>query len=745
MTGTYGGAQSGNPSFLSSSDARGARGKGSLLLGSTRRALLLLAFVVLVPVLLVQAGIYYERFEGRRADEFRSSLELARAVSAAFEAYVRDVLAQELLIGETFTLPRPPTAEQMNRLLASATRDHTPIRQLSWLDPQGRVVASSEPAAIGLDASYRSCFQEIVQGREWVVSDLLQERDQATFFVARGIRDERGVLRGVVLAAMDPDGLGSLFPVERAEEGAIAIIDGQGRGVYRYPGPELSWGERNWILTQPIIGRALAGEEAQGTVVEAVDGRERMVGLAPIRSIGWAASAKRPEAEVMAPVLRGFLRDFGLLLLVSTGAILAALAVSRSFTGPISHLREHAASFGRGELGGRTEIAGPRELEQLDEAFHRMAAEIRLREEEGARALREAQQRTAELDTVISSIADGLIIYGPAGEIVRMNATAEEVLGYSPDERTKPLKERAELIRVETTDGEPFPAEDLPVARALRGETVQGVIKAVHPRPDRTVWLSVSSAPIRAADGRLLGAVTTFADITMQHELQEQREDFIRAISHDLRSPLTIIQGHAQFLQLTLGRSSRGGAAQRSLDVIVASARHMNNMIRELVDSVRLESGQLKLDPRTVDLRQAVLDLRERLSGVGEAERIQVESPGDLPAVSADPDRLERILTNLLTNSLKYSAPGSQVTVALTPTGREVVVSVSDQGPGIAPEDLPHLFERFYRSNHSNDRREGLGLGLYITKGLVEAHGGRIWAESRVGEGSTFSFTLPVA
>jgi len=745
MTGIYRGTQSGDPRLLSGSDSPGARGRGNRLLGSTRRSLVLLAFVVLVPVLLVQAGIYYERFEGRRADEFRLHLELARAVSAAFEAYIHDVLAQELLIGQTFALPQPPTAEQKNRLLASAAQEHAAIRRLSWVDPRGRVVASSEPAAVGLDFGDRPYFQEVAQGREWVVSDLLLEQDQATFFVARGIRDERGALRGVVLAAVDPDGLGSLFPVERAEEGAIAIIDRQGRGVYRYPGPELSWGERNWILTQPIIGRALAGEEAQGTIVAAVDGRERLVGLAPIRSIGWAASAKRPEAEAMAPVLRGFLRDLGLLLIVSAGAILAALAVSRSFTRPISHLREHAISFARGELGGRAEIAGPRELEQLDEAFHRMAAEIRLREEEGARALREAQRRTAELDVVISSIADGLVIYGPAGEIVRMNSAAEEVLGYSPDERAKPLEERAELVRVETTDGEPFPEEDLPVARALRGETVQGVIEAVHPKPDRTVWLSVSSAPIRAVDGRLLGAVTTFTDITAQHELQEQREDFIRTISHDLRSPLTIVQGHAQFLQLTLGKSSLGSAAQRSLDVIVASARHMNNMIRELVDSVRLESGQLTLNPRPVDLLQAVLDLRERLSGVAEAERIQVESPDDLPSVSADPDRLERILTNLLTNSLKYSAPGSQVTVALAPTDGEVVVSVSDQGPGIAPEDLPHLFERFYRGNHSHDGREGLGLGLYITKGLVEAHGGRIWAESRVGEGSTFSFTLPVA
>jgi signal transduction histidine kinase len=113
--------------------------------------------------------------------------------------------------------------------------------------------------------------------------------------------------------------------------------------------------------------------------------------------------------------------------------------------------------------------------------------------------------------------------------------------------------------------------------------------------------------------------------------------------------------------------------------------------------------------------------------------------------VLADPDRLERILMNLLTNALKYSAPGTPVTVALARRDGQVVTAVSDQGPGIPPDELPHLFERYYRARETRERKEGLGLGLYITKGLVEAHGGRLWVESQVGKGSTFSFSLPAA
>ncbi|MBI4498160.1 MAG: ATP-binding protein, partial [Chloroflexi bacterium] len=148
--------------------------------------------------------------------------------------------------------------------------------------------------------------------------------------------------------------------------------------------------------------------------------------------------------------------------------------------------------------------------------------------------------------------------------------------------------------------------------------------------------------------------------------------------------------------------------------------------------------------PRPLDLRAFLLDLKERLAGLAGAERIRLEAPAGLSPVLADPDRLERILMNLLGNALKYSAPDTEITVTLAQREREVVTAVKDHGPGIAPEDLPHLFQRYRRTQAAQAHQEGLGLGLYITKGLVEAHGGRIWAESQLGLGSTFSFTLPV-
>jgi len=170
----------------------------------------------------------------------------------------------------------------------------------------------------------------------------------------------------------------------------------------------------------------------------------------------------------------------------------------------------------------------------------------------------------------------------------------------------------------------------------------------------------------------------------------------------------------------------------------------MNAMILDLVDSARLEANQLRMEPASVDLRSFVLDLQGRLAGALAMDRVRVQIPEGLPQVSADPNRLERILTNLLSNALKYSEPETEVFVGAERQDGMVRVWVSDSGVGIAEEDIPQLFQRFYRAK-SGRKAEGLGLGLYITRMLVEAHGGKIWVESDLGKGSTFSFTLPLA
>ncbi|HEX2988719.1 MAG TPA: ATP-binding protein [Chloroflexota bacterium] len=230
------------------------------------------------------------------------------------------------------------------------------------------------------------------------------------------------------------------------------------------------------------------------------------------------------------------------------------------------------------------------------------------------------------------------------------------------------------------------------------------------------------------------------------HELQEQRTKYILGISHGLRTPLTAIQGQAQLLLRSLQKAGMNGRLQHSAETVVASSRRMSVMLRDLVDLMHLEARQrLRLNLEPIELPSFIADVIGKLDGVLEAGRVKIEAPESFPQVMADPDRLERILINLLSNALEYSDPGTEVKVKLEQRDGEVIVSIEDRGKGISAERLSGLFQPYHRIQEARRHRESLGLGLYVTKGLVESHGGRIWAESEVGKGSRFSFTLPLS
>ena len=254
----------------------------------------------------------------------------------------------------------------------------------------------------------------------------------------------------------------------------------------------------------------------------------------------------------------------------------------------------------------------------------------------------------------------------------------------------------------------------------------------------------VSAAPIPSPDGSSAGAVATLTDITPLRELQQSQEDLLRIVSHDLRTPLAVIHGHMELLEEALSTRGLNGEITLSTSTIDRNVQRMNAMIQDLVDMARLEGRQLTLQVDAVVLQAYLPDLLARLRDILPVHRISLDIPPDLPPVRADYSRLERILLNLLTNAFKYSAAETPVRLHIARDDKEIVIRVSDQGTGIAAEDLPHLFERFFRAEGAR-QAEGIGLGLYITKLLVEAHDGRIWVESAPGKGSTFSFTLPVA
>ncbi len=367
---------------------------------------------------------------------------------------------------------------------------------------------------------------------------------------------------------------------------------------------------------------------------------------------------------------------------------------------------------------------------ELDQTF------LRLRE-----GTQREQQARREMEAATAVVPDGLVFYDREGTILRMNGAAEAILGYPPGVKEWSLEARWRSLRPESSDGQAIPVEQSAIARSLGGEEILGQVVVLHPPKRKPARISLSAAPIRGTDGDLHGAVACLTDTSSLQALRAQGEDLLRVVSHDLRSLLQIILLQAERLQGLLG-GDPSSRARGAADTIAATVRQVEVMIRDIVESGRLEMGLLRLAKEPIQLGRFAEQLLAHATLAG-AGRLRLEIPGGLPPVAADPVRLERIFLNLVSNALEFSAPPTEIRISASRAFTDVVVSIADQGQGIAPEDLPRIFERFYRGRST--QRAGLGLGLHIARLLVEAHGGSIWADSSPGQGSTVTFTLPIA
>jgi signal transduction histidine kinase len=251
-----------------------------------------------------------------------------------------------------------------------------------------------------------------------------------------------------------------------------------------------------------------------------------------------------------------------------------------------------------------------------------------------------------------------------------------------------------------------------------------------------------AGAAVAVTGGRLRKAL---ARLREEHravlKIHHQREDLLKALTHDVRTPLGAITMNAAMLERSPQDPTvvlrRAHAIERSAASVVA-------MLSALVDTAHLESGQVRLERRPVELPSFLADLEARLGETLPLDRVTIDIPESVPPVHVDPQSFERIVVNLLSNALKYAPAPAPVVVSAVRQDRDVVLSVADGGPGISAEDLPHLFEKYFRASATRSA-EGLGLGLYSTRLLVEAHGGRIWVDSAVGRGTTFHVALSAA
>jgi signal transduction histidine kinase len=400
---------------------------------------------------------------------------------------------------------------------------------------------------------------------------------------------------------------------------------------------------------------------------------------------------------------------------------------------------------------------GAADLPVAEEVARRAAIAIEnarlYRETQTARAASESERD--RLQQVLNQLPEGVLIADATRRFVIGNAAAATIFGRDlVGQLLAPTDAEAQdVFGARWLDGAPLTAQQLPLQRSLAdGEIVQGEQLVIHnPAEDRDIPLLVNSAPLRDANDAIIGAVLAFQDITAIKDHERSREDFLSALSHDLRTPITSIRGMAQVLLRRASRMEIPEAARmiEGLKTIEAATGKMSAMLTELLDLARLQSGRsLELQKGPVDLVTLARRTAEEYQRSAPGHEIRVEAA--LPALVGQWDavRLERVLGNLLSNAVKYSPEGGAITVRVEQNteGAETVavLSVRDEGIGIPPADLPRVFERFHRAANVTGRIAGTGIGLAGSRQIVEQHGGIISVESTEGAGSTFIVRLPL-
>ena len=249
-------------------------------------------------------------------------------------------------------------------------------------------------------------------------------------------------------------------------------------------------------------------------------------------------------------------------------------------------------------------------------------------------------------------------------------------------------------------------------------------------------------APLLSSDGILVNIIASVRDITRFREAEELKSTFISVVSHELKTPVALIKGYVSTLRREDACWDREIVAD-SLAVIEDEADRLTELIENLLDASRLQAGALAMNLSDVALDALAKRIAERFRTQSSQHTFVVDFPENFPVILGDEDRLTQVLTNLISNAIKYSPEGGEVRIGGQILGEQIVICVSDQGPGIAADDLPYVFDRFYRSSDASRTTKGAGLGLYLTRAVVEAHGGRIWVDPKPGSGARLCFSLP--
>ena len=664
-----------------------------------RLAIAALAFLVAVVAVLGTWQVLAAR-SSQRAEIEAGEVSAAHLASSALASALASRLnllsnlADNVSLSSIFTKAK---AAEQTKIALTLHLIYPGFASFDIIDANGRLDAGwpAEPAVVGKDVSSPAFFANVMHSGKPYISQAMQQTappKELVTLLAAPVRDTSGRIVGILAASIPGSSLASLIGGTMLRDGgALVVFDQFG---HAFTGRGASATES--FSSLPGVASALAGRTGAETGTVPGYSGQRLVGYAPVASTGWVVVVEEPSSVL---------------------------------AGPIDALTERLAAIGLA-------------VAFLSAGIVALVASL----------LRKLMRERERVGALMASVGEGVATIDMDGVVQLTNPAMDALTGWPGSGLVG--KKWAEALDLYDQRGNLIPWEESIAAQAAnQGHVVATTGYGLHlARADgQRLPVAMTAAPLRAGND-LLGTVMVLRDVSREREVDQLKSSLVSTVSHELRTPLTMVQG---FSELLLSRQDLGEKRSReALEQIHASAQRLGRLIDDLLSVSRIDSGKLRVDLGAVDVRGVVDEVVKvagsqteggHIQGALFADRLVVEVAPGLPAVMADRDKLVQVVMNLVSNALKYSPSGAPVRIVAERKRDHAEITVIDQGIGMTEVECAQVFGKFTRADRPEVRKvSGTGLGLYITKSLVEMQHGQVWVQSEPGKGSVFALSLPL-
>ena len=727
--------------------------------------LLSLYLLFVIPVLLGGAGLYVFQQNVLTQNAFQSDLGLAQAVALEVGANLQAAAEIDSELS-TAQAARDLDLKQLASVFANASNAHPDISLYFVCDPSGNMIINYpfSPSTIGQNFRSSDYFQEALKSDAPFISSgsISAITDSFVVSVAARITNDKGRVVGVMVINLSLDKLTSRLNtvhqrLSPSSEVGLWVIDHLGqtiattKGIFAF-----------LDLPEDYDGLILAAHDAlqgkAGNFITHGQTRDWLYSYVPIPEEGWAIVVQRPT-DVTFAALTNFQHGLiAALVLLILGASFFWFMMHQRIISPLTRLAKAVTLIQPGQPAQvmHTDLVdkdrGRRdEIGNLVAAFSAMEREIRSHFQKSDETIR---TQFYTLDAIMRSMDEGVLLESPDGQIVYANRIFSREVGIPQHELINSrIQDRnlQEMLSTMLDRSESYHEVVEPISKGRGPRIIEFQIRGSYKTHSQFVpalrEIRMRLFHVRDAKGALIGRGRIFQDITKQNEVERIKRNLLAIVSHELRTPLTAIKGFATSLLEEVGDEVDTNWQEYSLSQIVAESNRMADLVTNLLEMAQVEAGTLKLSPGSYHLSSLFEDALAVASNEG--CRVQIRLPEDVPLLYVDGRRIQIVLRNILENAQRYGGPDVLIEISATYEHEQtkkrtgLTVHITDNGPGIPSQLVERVFDRFYQIEGGHERSSsGVGLGLAICRGFIEAHGGRIWAENRADGKSGVVFHL---